>query len=101
MAVSVVLLAACLVGICYVDRLRTSQADLLNRNVTSLQAAQELEIPPPAGRGSASTPCCGATWRAAPAATAWPGCWSATAAGAAGPGAERAGPRRDCLTPAA
>jgi signal transduction histidine kinase len=43
-AVGLVLFAACLVSVRYIDQLQTSQSDLLNRNVISLQAAQELEI---------------------------------------------------------
>jgi signal transduction histidine kinase len=42
--VGLVLLAVCVVSVRYIDRLQTSQADLLDRNVISLQAAQELEI---------------------------------------------------------
>ena len=36
--------AACLISIRYIHRLQTNLADLLAENVTSLQAAQELEI---------------------------------------------------------
>src|SRR5438477_577490 len=36
--------AACLISIRYIHRLQTNLADVLNDNVKSLQAAQELEI---------------------------------------------------------
>src|SRR5258708_1019372 len=38
------LFAACLVSIRYIHRLQTNLADILNQNVASLQAVQELEI---------------------------------------------------------
>jgi signal transduction histidine kinase len=43
-AVGLVLLAAGVAGAWYINRLQTSLADVLNDNVTSLRAAQELEI---------------------------------------------------------
>jgi signal transduction histidine kinase len=42
--IGLVLFAACLVSIRYINRLQASLADILADNVTSLQAAQELEI---------------------------------------------------------
>src|ERR1019366_8184437 len=38
------LFAACLISIRYIHRLQTNLADILNQNVSSLQAVQELEI---------------------------------------------------------
>jgi signal transduction histidine kinase len=43
-AVGLLLLAACLAGARYINRLQQNLADILRDNVTSLQAAQELEI---------------------------------------------------------
>jgi signal transduction histidine kinase len=43
-AVGLLLLAASLAGMFYIHRLQKSLADILTRNVASLQAAQELEI---------------------------------------------------------
>jgi signal transduction histidine kinase len=43
-AVGLLLFTACLASVGYMDRLQTSLAAVLARNVTSLQAAQELEI---------------------------------------------------------
>jgi signal transduction histidine kinase len=43
-AIGVVLFAACLFSMRYIHRLQTSLADVLAENVTSLRAAQELEI---------------------------------------------------------
>jgi hypothetical protein len=42
--VGLLLLAACVAGVWYINRLQTSLADVLNENVISSQAAQELEI---------------------------------------------------------
>ncbi|HEY1379762.1 MAG TPA: ATP-binding protein [Gemmataceae bacterium] len=43
-AVGVLLLATCLAGVRYINRLHRGLADVLSENVTSVQAAQELEI---------------------------------------------------------
>ena len=43
-AVGLLLLGVCLGGVVYVNRLQKNFANVLSRNVTSLQAAQELEI---------------------------------------------------------
>lgn len=42
--IGVLLFGACLVSAWYLNRLETNRARMLNENVTSLQAAQELEI---------------------------------------------------------
>lgn len=42
--VGLILSAACLAGVGYINRLQRNLADILTQNVTSLQAAQELEI---------------------------------------------------------
>jgi signal transduction histidine kinase len=42
--VGLVFLAACLVGVWSINRLQTNRAELLTRNVRSLQAAQEMEL---------------------------------------------------------
>src|ERR1700757_992682 len=41
--IGLLLFAACLGSAWYIDRLQTNMARILSRNVTSLQAAQELE----------------------------------------------------------
>lgn len=43
-ALGLMLLAACLAGVRYINRIQRNLADILSENVTSLQAAQELEI---------------------------------------------------------
>src|SRR5437773_11582821 len=43
-AISLLLLGACLAGAWYINRLQTKLAGVLSENVISLQAAQELEI---------------------------------------------------------
>src|ERR1700751_2015677 len=42
--VGVLLLATCLAGVRYINRLHRGLADVLSDNVTSVQAAQKLEI---------------------------------------------------------
>jgi signal transduction histidine kinase len=42
--IGLALLAACLAGARYINRLQSDMADLVSKNVRSLQAAQELEI---------------------------------------------------------
>jgi signal transduction histidine kinase len=42
--IGLALLGACLAGARYINRLQTNMADLVSKNVRSLQAAQELEI---------------------------------------------------------
>jgi two-component system, NtrC family, sensor histidine kinase HydH len=42
--VGLLLFASCLAGVWYINRLQRNLADILSRNVASLQAAQELEI---------------------------------------------------------
>jgi signal transduction histidine kinase len=42
--IGLLLFAVCLTGAWYIDRLQTNMANVLKQNVTSLQAAQELEI---------------------------------------------------------
>jgi signal transduction histidine kinase len=43
-AIGLLLLATCLVSIHYINRLQSNLADILAKNVSSLQAAQDLEI---------------------------------------------------------
>src|SRR5438874_10592912 len=43
-AIGLLLFATCLASIRYINRLQSNLADILAENVTSLQAAQELEI---------------------------------------------------------
>src|SRR5579883_3524146 len=42
--IGLLLLGACLAGAAYINRLQTNLANILSRNVISLQAAQDLEI---------------------------------------------------------
>jgi signal transduction histidine kinase len=43
-AVGVLLLATCIAGVGYINRLQSNLADVLSENVASIQAAQDLEI---------------------------------------------------------
>jgi signal transduction histidine kinase len=43
-AIGLLLLGACVAGAAYINRLQTNLANILSRNVISLQAAQDLEI---------------------------------------------------------
>ena len=42
--VGLAFLATCLIGVWSINRLQLNRADLLTRNVRSLQAAQEMEV---------------------------------------------------------
>jgi signal transduction histidine kinase len=44
LVIGLILLGACLAGAWYINRLQTDLADILSRNIRSLQAAEELDI---------------------------------------------------------